>query len=40
LDGLQMNLYQAILAYGHAAPEPNGSIVTREAMQRAVNASQ
>lgn len=40
LDGLQMNLYQAILAYGHAAPKPNDAIVTHEAMLRAVNATQ
>jgi shikimate dehydrogenase len=40
LDGVQMNLYQAILAYGHAAPEPNGASITHEAMLRAVNAGQ
>jgi len=35
LDGLTMNLEQAILAYGHAAPAPRGAAATRSAMQAA-----
>lgn len=35
LDGTIMNLGQAILAYGHAAPEPNGRDATRHAMEAA-----
>jgi shikimate dehydrogenase len=35
LDGSTMNLEQAVLAYGHAAPEPRGCGATRAAMERA-----
>ncbi len=35
LDGALMNLEQAILAYGYAAPEPNGRDATRSAMKAA-----
>lgn len=35
LDGLGMNLEQAVLAYGHSAPAPKGAEVTRDAMQSA-----
>ena len=33
-DGAAMNLQQAVLAYGHAAPEPGGPEVTGMAMSR------
>lgn len=35
LDGLAMNLEQAVLAYGYAAPQPMGKEVTRQAMEAA-----
>lgn len=35
LDGLAMNLEQAVLAYGYAAPAPKGIGVTRSAMEDA-----
>ncbi len=35
LDGVAMNLEQAILAYHHAAPEPKGTQATRTAMEHA-----
>jgi len=35
LDGALMNLEQAILAYGYAAPEPKGRDATRSAMKAA-----
>jgi len=38
LDGTAMNLEQAVLAYGHAAPAPRGPEVTRAAMEAAKKA--
>ena len=35
LDGTAMNLEQAVLAFGHAAPHSKGSSMTRTAMQEA-----
>lgn len=35
LDGMGMNLEQAVLAYGYAAPSPRGLAVTRAAMEEA-----
>lgn len=35
LDGSVMNLEQAVLAYGHAAPQPGGRDATRIAMEEA-----
>lgn len=37
LDGLAMNLEQAVLAYGHAAPQPRGVDATRAAMEAAAD---
>ena len=37
LGGVGMNLEQAVLAYGHAAPAPRGADVTRAAMQVAAD---
>ncbi len=34
LDGAAMNLEQAVLAYGHAAPQPKGANATRTAMEQ------
>ena len=34
LNGSAMNLEQAVLAYGYAAPEPNGKSCTRDAMKK------
>ena len=34
LNGFEMNLEQAVLAYGHTAPEPNGKSCTRDAMKK------
>jgi shikimate dehydrogenase len=36
INGLKMNLEQAIIAYKYAASEPKGAIVTRSAMEVAV----
>ncbi len=33
LNGYEMNLEQAVIAYGHTAPEPNGKNSTRKAMK-------
>lgn len=33
LNGVEMNIEQAILAYGHAAPQPKGTAATRFAME-------
>jgi hypothetical protein len=38
LDGTAMNLEQAVLAYGYAAPAPRGPQVTRAAMEEAKKA--
>jgi shikimate dehydrogenase len=38
LDGTAMNLEQAVLAYGYAAPAPRGAQVTRAAMEEAKKA--
>lgn len=35
LDGAAMNLEQAVLAYGHTAPQPKGACGTRTAMEQA-----
>lgn len=35
LDGIEMNLEQAVLAYGHAAPQPKSQDATRAAMGQA-----
>ena len=35
LNGLKMNLEQAIIAFKYAAQEPKGEIVTRSAMENA-----